>query len=138
MRPLTLLFLLLLVGGGLAWLLLDGPRGRSGPAPRGIEPSEAETLAPEDRHLLISTGTLVVRVRAPDGSVPEGAEVGYAWRGRTRWLYAGEDGRRAFADAPLGNLMVVARAAGYDETRTPRALIAGVPTEVHLVLHPAR
>ena len=135
-RPSTLLLLLLLVGGGLAWLFLDGPG-----APRGgSDPTllEGEQLAPEDRHLLASTGTLVIRVTAPDGSVPDGAEVGYAWRGHTRLLYAGEDGRRAFADAPLGDLMIVARAVGYEEARSLRSLIAGVPTEVHLVVQPTR
>lgn len=136
--PWLLLLLLLLIGGSLAWLFLGGPdrrRDRGG----SREPlHEEEPLAPEDRHLLINTGTLVVRVTTPDGSVPPGAEVGYVWRGRTRWLYAGEDGRRAFADAPLGHLMIVARAVGYDEARAPRELLAGVPSAVHLVVHPTR
>ena len=135
--PWLLIVLFCLVGGGLGWLLLGGPgSGREAGVPGGPA-AEEEELAPEDRHLRHRTTTLVVRVTAPDGSVPEGAEVGYARRGRTRWLYAGEDGRRAFADAPLGAVMVVARATGYEEARTPRELLAGVPTEVHLIVHPA-
>ena len=132
------LVLLLLVAGGLIWLFLGDARRTRPPSASEALSQEQEVLAPEDRHLLKSTGTLMVRVTAPDGSVPPGAEVGYAWRGQTRWLYAGEDGRRAFADAPLGRLMVVARAEGYEEARTPRELLAGVPSEVHLVIHPIR
>ncbi|MFV1959633.1 MAG: hypothetical protein ACC662_09505, partial [Planctomycetota bacterium] len=84
------------------------------------------------------TGAVVIRATAPDGTVPEGAEVGYVYLGQTRLLYAGKDGSRAFSDAPLGDLVIVARAPGYEEVRTRRPILAGVPAEGRLVLHRTR
>ena len=62
--------------------------------------------------------------------------MGYRFAGETRLVYAAGDGMREFADAPLGDLEVIARAPGYAEARQPRRLLAGVPMEVLLRLVP--
>lgn len=134
MRPVPVILLSLLLAGGLAWVLLreKTPR-RAPPAPSRDDLARVQE---EDPHLLLQTGTLVIRVRAPDGSVPEGAEVGYVHDGYRRTVYAGEDGRRPFADAPLGTLEVFGHAPGYPEVTQTRVLIPGVREEIVLELVP--
>jgi hypothetical protein len=72
-----------------------------------------------------------------DGAVPFGTEVGYEAAGKERWLYAKEDGDREF-EAPIGDVVVIAKAPGFPTVRRPLLLSAGVPEEVVLVLEPAR
>lgn len=114
----------------------------------GTAPSDPEEILPgpdpdeqelrDNPHLLVKTGTLVIRARAADGTVPFGTEVGYDTRKGPKLYYAGEDGVRRLADAPLGPIEIIVRAEGYEEVRQRRELIAGVPMEVILVLKPAR
>lgn len=145
MRPVPVLVLALATALGLAFLLLratpsdDEPLSPWEADPGGAEPPPDPAQAELDAnpHLRIRTGNLMIRAHAPDGSVPDGTEVGYVHRGRLRLLYAGPDGRRLFADAPLGEVEIVARAPGYAETRSVRRLSAGVAAEVRLLLTPA-
>ncbi len=102
----------------------------------GPDPDERELR--DNPHLLVKTGTLVIRARAADGTVPFGTEVGYDTRKGPKLFYAGEDGIRRFADAPLGPIEIIAKAEGYEEVRQRRELLAGVPMEVILTLRPVR
>ena len=134
MRSLLFFLLAFVLGGGIAFFLLrDGDAGL--PEPGTVDETQAELE--RNPHVLMKTGTLVIRARAPNGSVPPGTEVGYRFAGETRLLYAAGDGTREFADAPLGDLVVIARAPGYAEASQPRQLLAGVPMEVLLRLVPA-
>jgi len=130
MRSLLLLLAAFVVGAGLSFLLLRDGGQEAEPVP--AEAADVDGTP----HLLVQYGTLVIRARAPDGSVPPGTEVGYRFRGETRLLYAAGDGTREFADAPVGPLEVMARAPGYEDAVQPRTLIAGVPMEVRLRLVP--
>jgi hypothetical protein len=134
MRSALVVTIAVLVAVGLAVLLLrDGSDEDATPAKT---PDAYEQEMAENPHLLIRTGTLVIRARAPDGSVPAGLVVGYYSGERTRFLNASEHGVREFADAPLGDLIVAAKAPGYEETQQTRRLLAGVPMEVILKLRP--
>jgi len=134
MRSVSFLILAFVLGAGIAFFLLrDGDTHLAEPGPV----DETETELARNPHVLMKTGTLVVRARAPDGSVPAGTEVGYRFAGETRLVYAAGDGTREFADAPLGDLVVIARAPGYAEATQPRRLLAGVAMEVILHLVPA-
>ncbi len=132
MERTLLLLLAALVAGGLAYLLLSGQGGRVAPAGSG---ARAPAEVPEDGP---RTGTLTVYATTPDGKVAKGTEVGYVEGDHVRLLYAGEDGRRTFADAPLGDVTVVAKAPGCPEVRTRRFLTPGVPEEVRMILHPQK
>ena len=134
MRSALILLLALAVGVGLSLLLL-GNGGEEAPQPPPKTGDYERELA-ENPHLLVETGTLVVRARALDGSIPMGLEVGYYSGARTRFLNASDEGVRAFADAPLGTLLVAAKAPGYQEAQQTWRLTAGVPEEVILKLRP--
>lgn len=132
MRSVTILLLAFVLGGVLVWLLLRDDAIEIDPA-LPLTPN-AEDERAGNRHLWVRTGNLVIRARAPNGSVPFGTEVGYRFRGETHLLYASADGTRGFADAPLGDLIAIARAPGYEEASQPREILPGVPVEVRLTL----
>ncbi len=134
MRVLALLAALLVLAV-VGWALFGQPEN----APRYEPPPIPEAPSSDEPHRpVMRTGNLTIRVTAPDGSVPQGAEVGYVEPdGHVRLLYARENGARQFTDTPLGELDIVARAPGYEEVRAHRNLVAGVPEEVRLVVKPA-
>lgn len=130
MRPSHVVLLALLLAGGL-WLLLQ---------PRRIEPA-AEPISRADDGaepwMRLKTGTLLVRVRAPDGSVPLDAEAGYKTdRGERLRAAQPPRGEAEFTDAPLGELVVMARAPGYLPVSRPARLEPGTREELVLLLEP--
>jgi len=135
MRNVLLVSIAFLSGGVLAWLLLRGDASVEALVPEDRYPTYDEELL-ANPHLLVKTGVLTVRASAPDGTVPFATEVGYRYRDRTSLLNAGPDGMRRMADAPIGEILVIARAPGYEDAEQPRTLVAGVPMEVVLKLVP--
>jgi hypothetical protein len=129
-RAVLALLLGILIAGGL-WLALgagDGDRGSRSGAGSGDEALR------QNPHLTMKTGTLVVRVQAPDRSVPAGAQVGYLHAGQAHLFYVDAAGRHEMTDVPIGDVVVLAQAPGYEEKRLARTLLPGVPDEVILEL----
>lgn len=134
-----------LLGWGL-WLLLIDPAQERSPGGTEGQGDHADGTSEDGADAADSpfhrgphrSGTLVLRVRTPDGAVPRDAEVGYSYAGRTRWRPVDERGRQCFTDAPLGRYKVRARAPEYEEADRACLLQAGIPEEIILVLHPAK
>ena len=133
MRTFLALAVGLLVAGGI-WLGFGGGEDRHG-APPIHNPDEDDIKA--HPYLAMKTGTLVVRVKADDRTVPSGAQVGYEFDGKVHLYYADDSGRRELTDVPIGDIVVLAQAPGYREQRQRRTLMAGVPDEVVLELRPS-
>lgn len=134
MRILVALMGLLAVVG-TALLLL-----RAGEAPEGpsaLPPSSVEGDPGAPAWMRLRYGTLTFRLRAPDGSVPPGAQVGYQTPRGPRLYYVDPQGVRTLTDAPLGELTLVAQAPGYEPLQRVTRLEAGVTEEALVVLTPA-
>lgn len=127
------LFLMAMLGALVVWWLVhagDASKGRE-PVPLG---SDEADLPPG---MVVKTGTLTYRVRAPDGSVPPGALVGYETGRGPRLVPVNPEGVRTLTDVPLGNLMLLAQAPGYDLLRRSARIEPGITEELVLVLTPA-
>jgi hypothetical protein len=136
MRAVVTVLLAVLVAAA-AYLVLI--RGEAGPDDgESVVPGQQDWEREQNPALFQKTGTLVVRVRAPDGSVPPGAEVGYVQDGERRLALADAVGKATFSDAPVGRLQVVARAPGFQEASQTRELMAGIQLEVLLFVTPRR
>lgn len=123
------------------WNLLGG-EGEGGPEPTAQiapvveEEPDPDEETPASRRARLTTGTLVVSVRAPDGKVPRGAVAGYRYAGEDRVRQIDASGEVRFTDAPLGTLTVVARAPGYQEGLQQHPLQAGLRADVLVMLRP--
>jgi hypothetical protein len=126
----VVVLLALLLAGGLWWLLGGGSTGDRDES----ADLATEALSPELQYLTRGTEAVTLWVKAPDGSVPPGAEVGLRHKGQTRWLYALDTGRRQFLKAPIGPIEAVARAPGYEEVVKEVTIQAGFADDVTLVL----
>lgn len=133
MRLLVVLLAAVLLGGTI-WLLA-GPGATPTSRPRLTDEGGDPDAPPELRHRV---GTLLFRVRAPDGSVPAGAEVGYETPAQPRYYYVdAATGTRTLSDVPLGEVMLLARAPGYQPVRRPSRITGGLLEEVLIHLVPA-
>jgi hypothetical protein len=130
-----LLALVLLGGGALVWGALSQKAPPEDAAPVRPRAPEAPAPVPED---LGAWATLVVTVRAVDGSLPPGAQAGYVRDGRPTLLQVDEAGRRTFANLPPGPIEILARAPGYEEARETRPLVGRLTTSVTMRLKPER
>lgn len=112
---------------------------RPGAAERG--PSALGAAAQGDPNapawMRLRYGTITVRVNAPDGTVPPGAQAGYETEGAPRLYYVDAQGARVLTDVPLGEVRLVAEAPGFQRLTRAARLEPGVPEEVRLVLTPA-
>jgi hypothetical protein len=134
MRPVHLVLLALVLAAGL-WLLLAPRSGEptSDPASRAAD-AAGDGAEPWMR---LKSGTLLLRVRALDGSIPPETEAGYRTdRGERMRAVHPPRGEAEFTDAPLGDLVVVARAPGYQPLSRPARIEAGAREELVLVLEP--
>jgi hypothetical protein len=132
---LTMLTILLAWG---AWTILRDPAETTshlGPPPEDMAPEEdPDAIDGETRRARLTTGTLVVTVRTPDGSVPADARAGYRYGGEDRWRRVNRTGEARFTDAPLGLLEVQAQAPGYTSGSQQYTVMAGVRADVVLLL----
>lgn len=117
--------------GALTWLLLAN-RPAGGPLAPEPEPSAAEDPA----WTRLKSGTLALSVHGSDGVVPPGAQVGFETLRGPRLYYVDAQGLRTLTDVPLGDVVIVAEAPGYERIRRPTRVEAGVPGELRLVLEP--
>jgi hypothetical protein len=118
--------------GALAWLMLANR-----PARESLGPEPAEAPAAEDpAWTRIKSGTLTLSVHGTDGVVPPGAQVGFETLRGPRLYYVDPQGLRTLTDVPLGDVVVVAEAPGYERVRRPTRVEPGVPGELRLVLEP--
>jgi hypothetical protein len=130
MRPVHLLLLAFALAGGL-WLLLAPRSGEPTPDPASRADDGAEPW------MRLKSGTLLLRVRALDGSIPPETEAGYRTdRGERMRAVHPPRGEAEFTDAPLGDVVVVARAPGYQPLSRPSRIEAGAREELVLVLEP--
>lgn len=134
MRILVALMGLLAVVG-TALLLLRAGEAPEAPAP--LPPSTVEGDPGAPAWMKLRYGTLTFRLRAPDGSVPPGAQVGYETPRGPRLYYVNPEGVRTLTDVPLGELTLVAQAPGFEPLKRAARLEAGVTEEVLMVLTPA-
>ena len=134
MRPILSVLLVLAVAWGVHTLLSSGNDVADDDLPRPSAPPRPAPATDRPTRVSASTGTLIIRVRTPEGAVPNGARVGHELLGDPRWARVGDEGRHAFTDVPLGPVDALAEAPGYEFVRQRRELVAGVATEVVLVL----
>ena len=131
------LWILLLIGA-LAWgswaLLFEDEDPGDATDPYTEQSDRKEILDPARRRVSPTTGALVIRVRTAAGHIPARGKAGYRHRGETRLKALDAQGQVLFTDAPLGDLIVVARAPGYPDATQPRYLTSGIRTDVVLVL----
>lgn len=132
MRAVVLVLSLVVLGATL-WVLLGGDP-RPAPEPR-VSDEQGDPEAPASlRH---RAGTLTFRVRAPDGSVPPGAQVGYETPKGARLYYVdAATGTRTLSDAPLGEVMLLAQAPGFALIRRPTRITGGLTEELLFNLVP--
>jgi hypothetical protein len=130
MRPSHLVLLALLLAAGL-WLVLR-------PAPTDLPQEPGATVGDgAEPWMRLTAGTLTLRVRALDGTIPLGAEAGYRTdRGERLRAVHPPAGEAEFTDAPLGELVVLARAPGYQPLARPARVEAGAREDLVLVLEP--
>lgn len=110
----------------------------------GTPEREADIRARERDAARMSTrlrlphGTLTVRARVAEGTLPVGVEVGYRrLGGEPRWLNATKDGTRTIVNAPLGELVAVARGPGLPLREQKVRVEAGVTAEAVITLKTA-
>lgn len=84
----------------------------------------------------LKTGTLHVLVRARDGSVPLGTQVGFATPRGPRLYYVDGDGQRTLSDLPLGDVSVVVQAPGHPPQERRTRVEAGVVGQMVFELGP--
>ena len=119
------------------WAALSGETTVTAQPVRPSEPGvPARQPAPPEEGA--AWATLVVTVRATDGSVPRGTQVGYVRGAEATLLPVDEKGRHTFSHVPPGSVEVFARAPGYREARETRPLVEGLATSVTLQLKPER
>ena len=131
--------LLLACGAAAAlWFgILDRPAPVSGP--EAVEAPAGGASQPEVAVREPKRGTLVVRVRTEDGSpLPPGTQAGYLVGRMERVRSAADDGTFRFADAPLGDVELIAKADGYRLGSGRARVVAGLSTEAVVVLVPER
>ena len=121
--------------GGSLWLLFgqeSAPQERLAPAPEEDAPDAPDAPA----WMRLKSGTLTLDVRGGDGQVPVGAQVGFKTSRGPRLYYVDPTGLRTLTDVPLGDVMIVAQAPGYESLERPTRVEAGVPGELKLNLVP--
>ena len=131
MRWSLVLLLGLTVGGGL-WLLFgrDAAAPPGGPATAGSDDEEQSVPA----YLRLKSGTLTLRVVATDGTVPALAQAGYETPQGNRLYMMDDEGKKTLTDAPLGNLVILAKAPGFADARRAARIEAGVAEEVAILM----
>jgi hypothetical protein len=136
MRPVLIVLLTAMLAWAVWTFFRDpAPQPTSG-VPEPIEDEAEEAVDPATAKADLTTGTIVVTVRTPEGTVPKDAWAGYRYAGEDRLRPVNRGGSAQFTDAPLGQVTAVARAPGYVEQTQRRAVIAGVRQDVVLVLRP--
>lgn len=132
MRALWLILLILALSWGL-WHLL-GTSADDAYDPLPPPPPEETTPKASAGPVYQTTGVLTVTVRTAEGAAPLGTEAGYRWGEGERVKPVDRRGQVRFTDAPLGDLVIVAHADGYEDGTQRRFLSSGVPTDVVLTL----
>jgi hypothetical protein len=117
--------------GAILWLVV-APRTPSDPYD-GEEPSPSSEDPAWTR---LKSGTLTLSVHGSDGLLPVGAQVGFETPRGPRLYYVDARGVRTLTDVPLGDVVIVAEAPGYERVRRPTRVEAGVPGELRLLLEP--
>ena len=120
MRWLTVVMALALAAG-CVWLLFG-----SRDVPSRVELGENQDDPTRKPWMSLKSGTLTVRVRAPDGSAPAFAQVGYDTTREPRLYYTDAQGLKTLGDVPLGDLTVVVQAPGFNTERRRTRIEAGV------------
>ena len=116
-----------------------------GSEPRRPRPLPEQEEAPEPSNSVhdtpiptpSATGTLVVRLRLPEGKeLPSKAEAGYRRFGQKRVRSPGSDGTFRFSDVPVGIVEAIAEVEGYESDTVTVTLVSGMPAEALIVLRP--
>ena len=140
MRRWILVFVLAAGLAAIAYALLGAsePR-RPRPLPEQEEAPEPSTLVRDTPiPTPAATGTLVVRVRVPEGAeLPKKAEAGYRRFGQKRLRPVGSDGTFRFSDVPVGTVDAIAEVEGYESDTVTVTLVSGMPAEALIVLRRA-
>ncbi len=118
--------------GGTLWLLFG--EGKAPPEP--LRHDEVEPAPDVPAWMKLKSGTLTIGVRGSDGLVPTGAQVGFETLRGPRLYYVDPDGLRTLTDVPLGDVVIVAEAPGFERLTRPTRVEAGVPGELKIVLQP--
>ena len=118
--------LLVLLGvAALVWAALSGETTVTAQPVRPSEPGvPARQPAPPEEGA--AWATLVVTVRATDGSVPRGTQVGYVRGAEATLLPVDEKGRHTFSHVPPGSVEVFARGGAAHSPRHPGADTPGL------------
>ena len=132
--------LLCAVAGAAIWFGLLA-RPKTPPLPPADVPESAGGNAPEPgaggREAVLAV--LVIRVRTQEGGpAPEGTQAGYLVGRMERVKGAAPDGTFRFADAPVGELELIAKADGYELGSGRVRVVSGVPNEAIVTLVPSR
>jgi len=118
--------------GGTLWLLFG--QGKAPPEP--LRHDEIEVAPDVPAWMRLKNGTLTIGVRGSDGHVPTGAQVGFETLRGPRLYYVDPEGLRTLTDVPLGDVVVVAEAPGFERLKRQTRVEPGVPGELKIVLQP--
>ena len=135
MRLLLSLLVAAGVAGGVWYLLSDPAPPRLPPDPVPRKPAAVESDEPQ-RPVARYAGLIVVLL-GPDRKPVADGEVGTDLGGAVRWAPAGLDGKRSYPDMEPGYVRILGRAPGFESVEQRRLLVAGVRTEVRMVLTPS-
>jgi hypothetical protein len=77
---------------------------------------------------------LSIKVRTSHGEAPPETTAGYRRGNGERVRKIDADGQVRFSDAPLGEVVIVAHAPGYEDGTRTTYISAGVPVDLVIVL----